>query len=85
MNKVTERACFPGLAKQVPVVGHNAEGEDRDREPFQGLTENLYNLTVFERGLKQGELASRTVAKVKNGARTLGSAASCHIGIDLVF
>jgi hypothetical protein len=48
----------------MPVVGHDAEGEDGDRESFHRLTENLYDLAVFEGGLKQGSLTSRSVAEV---------------------
>jgi hypothetical protein len=64
VHKPTEGPGFLGLAKQMPVVGHDAEGEDGDRKSFHRLTENLYDLAVFEGGLKQGSLTSRSVAEV---------------------
>ena len=66
VKRLGEYARLFCLRQQVPVVRHQTEGEEFDRERLQHFSKCLFKEEVIPGVMKQGQLSSRPIADMES-------------------
>ena len=73
------------LEKEMPMVGHNAEGEKAKGKLFEHLLQADFEADVVRDGVIDGDLAGRPIADMKRLLARDLSGSAWHKGLDSGF